>query len=93
MQQHEFIYIVNNMQAEKRAEQDENGNVNIALRSQIKLSHNYKKNEMVILFIDDNTTFKFSSRQELEEIGRIHLANKDAVEPLRRYCEEHLERF
>lgn len=94
MDQVKFMMMANNMQPEGSVTQDENGHVIVELRNnQIVITHNYKKhNEMKISFHDNNDTYIIPSQKELEEIYRLHLANKDVVSILHDYCNMNLKK-
>ena len=92
MQQHEFIWLGNNMKV-GRVGQDTVGNTIVDLRPQIQITHNYKKkNLMLITFSDDGLTFIIPSKSQLEDIYRMHLSNVHLGEILRKYCEDNLQK-
>lgn len=92
MQQQEFIWMANNIPHDGII-QDEIGNTIIQLRSQIQLTHNYKKkNQMMIIFQEDQSRFLIPSKKRLEDIYRLHLENTQLTDILRNYCEGTLER-
>lgn len=93
MKQHEFIWMANNVHAGK-AVQDESGNTAITLRPTIMVVHNYKKrDQMTLVFVEDQSQYIIPTKKELEEIFRIHLENQNINEILRRYCTEKLTKI
>lgn len=69
-----------------------NGVVIVHLREQVKITHNYKKNNrMEIIFLSDGARYIIPSEKELEAIYRIHLGNTNFTHPARKYCDDHLQ--
>lgn len=92
MQQHEFIWMAKNLKVTD-VTQDETGNTVINLRPQIQLTHNYKKkNQMQIVFTEDQSRFLIPSKSDLEEIFRLHLSNVNVEQILRKHCEDNFEK-
>lgn len=92
MDQIKFIVMANNVYPEGEVKQDPNGITIVNLRPQIQITHNYKrKNEMKIIFNDTNDEYLISSKNELEEIYGLHLANKDVIQILHEYCKNNLK--
>lgn len=92
MDQIKFIVMANNVYPEGEVKQDPNGITIVNLRPQIQITHNYKKkNEMKIIFNDTNDEYLVSSKNELEEIYGLHLANKDVIQILHEYCKNNLK--
>lgn len=92
MDQIKFIIMANNIHPEGEIEQTPDGIVIVNLRSQIQITHNYKrKNEMRIIFNDSKIQYIISNKSELEEIYRMHLANTDVVQMLHDYCKNNLK--
>lgn len=92
MDQIKFIVMANNIYPEGEVKQDPNGITIVNLRPQIQITHNYKKkNEMKIIFNDTNDEYLISSKNELEEIYGLHLANKDVIQILHEYCKNNLK--
>lgn len=93
MKQHEFIWMANNVRAGK-AVQDASGNTAITIRPNIMVVHNYKKrDQMTLVFVEDNSQYLIPTKKELEEIFRIHLENQNINEILLRYCTEKLTKI
>ncbi len=88
--QSKFIWLGNNVHALK-VEQDDTSVVTMHLRPQIDITHDHQRNNRVeIIFKDDGAKFLVKDHDQLSEICRIHLMNKDCVELLRRHCEKYL---
>lgn len=93
MQQHEFIWMAKNLKV-NNVTQNENGTTTINLRPQIQITHNYKKkNQMLIIFTEDQVRYLISTKVELQEIYRLHLSNVDLENVLRHYCEDWLKKI
>lgn len=93
MKQNEFIWMAKNLRATKSV-QDEDGNTAITLRPNILVVHNYKKrDQMIIVFIEDNSQYIIHTKKQLEDIFHIHLENKDAADILQRYCMSNLTKI
>lgn len=91
MQQCEFIMMAKKCSA-KGSVQDEVGNTTINLRDGINISHNYKKkNQMKIIFIEDQAQFIIPDKNALQEIYAIHMMNKDAMQLIRDYCSKEFQ--
>lgn len=92
MQQHEFIYITQTIRM-MNIHQDPTGKTIVQLRPQIQIIHNSKKkNQMQIIFTEDQARFLIPSKKELEEIYRLHLENVNLSQILREYCEKNLQK-
>jgi hypothetical protein len=92
MNQPEFIWMAKNLKVTD-VKQDETGNTIINLRPQIQLTHSYKKkNQMQIIFTEDQARYLISTKVELQEIYRLHLSNVDLENVLRHYCEDWLKK-
>lgn len=92
MQQHEFIFMAKNLKV-TNVTQDDSGNTIVNLRPKISIVHNYKKNNsMKISFAETNDTFVIPSKNDLEEIYRLHLTNENLEHILIEYCKTHLKK-
>lgn len=91
LDQPKFIWTMNNVHASGKVQQNGTSEVKVDLRPQVQISHDYRKNNRTtITFKDDGVTFIIPDHTDLEEICRIHLMNKDAVQILREHCEKYL---
>jgi hypothetical protein len=91
MQQHEFIWMAQKLGI--KSQQGAEGITVINLRPQIQIAHNYKKkDQMTVIFTEDQSRFLISSKPQLEEIILLERSNKDLEQILRKYCEDNLEK-
>ena len=94
MDQIKFIQMSNNIQPMGPIVHQPNGIILVNLRPQIQVTHNYKKkNEMQVIFIDDQSRYLIPSQKELEDIYKMHLGNTNLTEILHKYCEEKLKKI
>lgn len=92
MTQPEFIWLSSNILPKIGVEQKPSGETIVGLRPQINIIHDFKKgNRLTIVFLDDGATFLIPSKEELEEIYAMHLANTNLVQVLRKYCDDNFE--
>lgn len=92
MTQPEFIWMSSNILPEIGIEQRPDGNTVVGLRPQINIIHNFKrKDQITVVFLDDHATFVVPSKSALEDIYRMHLANTNLVQVLRKYCDDNFE--
>lgn len=92
MQQHEFIFMARNLKVTD-VKQDDSGNTFIGLRPKISITHNYKKNNSVMIsFEETGDKFLVPTKQDLEEIYRLHLTNENLEHILLEHCNAHLKK-
>lgn len=92
MQQHKFIWLANNLKF-GNVTQDQSGNTTVELRSQIQLIHSYKKkNQIAIVFTEDQARFLIPSEDQLKDIVHIH-TNNGSEHAIREYCINNLEKI
>lgn len=93
MEQHEFIWMANNMGI-GLVVQDETGHTEANLRPQICITHDYNGNNLMLLtFKETREFFKIKTKEELENIFRLHLTNENLETPLREYATENLQQI
>jgi hypothetical protein len=93
MEQHEFIWMANNMGI-GIVTQDESGHTEANLRPNIYITHDYNGNNLMLLtFKETREFYKIKTKDELEEIFRLHLTNENLEVPLRAYATESLKQI
>lgn len=93
MEQHEFIWMANNMGI-GIVTQDESGHTEANLRPNIYITHDYNGNNLMLLtFKETREFYKINTKDELEEIFRLHLTNENLEVPLRAYATESLKQI
>ena len=93
MEQHEFIWLANNMQIET-VRQDEIGHTEVELRPHIKITHDYNSHNLMLLsFTETRDFYKIPSKDALEDIFRLHLTNENLEMPLHEYADANLTRL
>lgn len=91
MKQHEFVWKVHS-NTDVKTTQTVNGITECFIRENLILSHNYKKNDQVLLtFKDMNKIYLISSDSEFKEIFKIINSNENIIQPLIDYCEKNLK--
>lgn len=87
MEQIKFILLSNTIRSFGGTIQSVNGVVECRLRNGIKTSHNYHKNNlMLLIFEDTDEAFIIPSENELKNIYNMHIQYKDLMEPLHEYA-------
>lgn len=93
MEQHEFIWMANNMGI-GIVTQDESGHTEANLRPNIYITHDYNGNNLMLLtFKETREFYKIKTKDELEEIFRLHLTNENLEVPLRAYATGSLKQI
>ena len=93
MEQHEFIWLANNIGIDS-VSQDTNGRTEVVLRPQIIIRHDYNaNNSMMLTFVETNEAYIIKTKEQLEEIFRLHLTSENLETPLRSYANENLEKI
>ena len=92
MQQHEFIWMGGKLNLPML--QNGDGVTTIDLRPQIKLVHEYKKKDQtLVVFMEDDSKFIISSKDELNDIIHMHLTNEHLEQQLLEYCKANLQKI
>lgn len=93
MDQNKFLWLGHVSKPEGGVTQDESSVVTINLRPQVQITHDYKKqNRVEVILKDDGSRFLVEDHNDLQEIFSLHLMNKDCVQLIRKYAEEHLRK-
>lgn len=91
--QQKFLWTMNISNPEDGIIISNNGDIIVNLRKEIKITHNYKKgNKIYIIFIDSQDKYEIPSNEELEEICKLHMENKNSVNKIYNYCKNNLEK-
>lgn len=94
MDQTKFLYMSKKCEptGEEGIRDNGNGVVIVNLRTGVKITHNYKKNNRIeIIFENDGSRYIVATEKQLESIYKMHLSRKHFVTPARAWCKEHLQ--
>lgn len=87
MNQIDFIYMSRLAQPKNGINQTTSGVTECNLRDGIQITHNYQKNNMLMLiFHEDNSKFIISSDEQLKSIFQMHLERENILEDLKSWA-------
>lgn len=70
--------------------QNVSGLASVYLNEFIQITHEYKKNDKMLINIYEKT-YQIEDRNQLQEIFTLYLTNDDVVDPISKWCDEHLK--